>query len=199
VVLTHLAAAYQTNDLFEQAETILADLIRTDPGTATHLYNMALVKATQQKFAESLACYRKAADLDRADPRPHVKIAFILLRYPEPGKDPDAAEAVREGEIYLRLKGGEPDAEYCCLRGDAFFLRNDLKEAEAWFRRTLAIDPRCRTALQRMLNILGQKEDPTDAVQKEIDAIRKRLQDTRDQDPSGPGMDNRKRTDLTFC
>jgi tetratricopeptide (TPR) repeat protein len=196
VVLTHLAAAHQALESFEDAERVLAELVRRDPANPAHPYNMALVKAIQQKYVESLAWYRRAADLDRSDPRPHLKIAFILLRYIEPI---DTAEAVREGEIHLRLVGGKPDAEYCALRGEAAFLGKDMKEAEAWFRKALALDGACRTALQRLMNILGQKDDPTGAIQKEIDDLRRKLEDsTKKKGEGGPGMETKK-TDMTFC
>jgi len=196
VVLTHLAAAHQALESFEDAEKVLTELVRRDPANPAHPFNMGLVKAIQQKYVESLAWYRKSADLDRSDPRPHLKIAFILLRYIEP---PDTAEAIREAEIYLRLVGAKPDAEYLACRGEAAFQGNDMKEAEAWFRKALALDGACRTALQRLMNILGQKDDPTGAIRTEIDALRRKLEDsTKKKGEGGPGMELKK-TDMTFC
>ncbi len=197
-ILTHKAAAYQSFEYFEEAEKVLAELVATDPDNAVHPYNMGLVQAIQQKYPEALSWYRKSADLNRKDPRPRLKIAFILLRYPDPGKEPDTEAAVREGEIYLSRIGGEPDPEYCALRGEAAFLRREMKESEAWFRRALALNPSCRTALQRLINILGQKEDPTDAAQEEIRDLRKKLQDSLKKDKDGGGMETKK-SDMTFC
>ena len=200
VVLTHLAAAYQSLDYFDDAEKLLTELVSTDPGSAAHPFHMALVKANQMKYSDALSWYRRAAELDPADPRPHVKIAFILLRYPEPGKEPDLDAARREGEKFQQLLGGEPGAEYCSLRGEISFLRRDAKDAESWYRKALSLDPDCRTALQNLIILLGQKEDPGEAVRAEIERIRKKLQDSKGKEGGEPGQEpRRRRTDLTFC
>jgi tetratricopeptide (TPR) repeat protein len=179
VVLTHVAAAYQRLDYYDKAEKVLGELIRIDPATGVHRYNMALVKAEQMKYAEALALHRQAADLDRADPRPHLKTAYILLTFPEPGKAPDVAAAERAGEVYLQRIGGEPDAEYCALKGEAAFHRGDSKEAESWFRKALDLDRLCRTALHRLVHLLGRRDDAAGALRKEIETLRARLEEKR--------------------
>jgi tetratricopeptide (TPR) repeat protein len=190
VVLTHVVAAYQALDYFDKAEERLLELIRIDPGSGLHRYNLALVKAQQMKYAEALALHRKASELDRLDPRPYLKTAYILLTFPDPGKEPDVAGAERAGEVYLQLLGGVPDAEYCALKGEACFLRGEAKDAEAWFRRSLNLDGRCRTALSRLVHLLGRRDDPAGNIRKEIETFRKRLEEKR----TGPDA----RADRTF-
>ena len=197
VVATHRAAALQRLDRLAEAEKLLKDLIREDPGSFVHSYNLALVLAQQFRFPEALEHYRKSAELSPADPRPHLKIAFILLKYPAPGGSPDPAGAEKEASKVLSLTGKETD-EYCALRGEAAFAREDRREAERWYRRSLKLNPECRTSLNGLVMILGQEEERSTERQEELDEFRRRLSALTRARSLGKGMENEK-PNLTFC
>jgi tetratricopeptide (TPR) repeat protein len=156
------------------------------------------VSAQQQRFPAALEFYRQAAALGPSDPRPHVKIAYILVHYPEPGREPDLEGARRAADRYLGLRRGEPDAEYATLRGEVAWRREDLAEAETWFRRAVEADPGCRAALGRLAHILGRKDDGSDASRRAIEEIRRKLHEAEKSKRHGEGMEERK-VDLTFC
>jgi tetratricopeptide (TPR) repeat protein len=198
VALTHHAAGLQRLDRFPEAEALLATLVKEDPGNPAHYYNLALVNAQQQRFPASLEFYRKAASLGPSDPRPHVKIAYILVHYPEPGREPDLDGARRAADRYLGLRRGDPDAEYCTLRGEVAWRREDLAESERWFRRAVAADPGCRAALSRLAHILGRRDDGSEISRKAIEEIRRLLLEAEKGRRHGRGMEERK-VDLTFC
>ncbi|MCK6480326.1 MAG: tetratricopeptide repeat protein, partial [Planctomycetes bacterium] len=197
IVLTHRAAALQRLDHLDDAERILRTLIREDPGVFVHPYNLALVLAQQFRFPEALELYRKAAELSPGDPRPHLKIAFILLKFPAQGAQPDPDAAEREAAKVLSLTGEETD-EYLALRGEASLARGDLKEAERWFRRALAKNPECRASLNGLVRILGQEDERSPERQDEFEEFRRRLTELTRSRNQGKGMDNEKPT-LTFC
>ncbi len=194
--LTALASAYQRLDYDDKAIKIIEELMKEDPANYIHPYNMALMMVFRMRYPEAVSYYRRAAELNRFIPTPHLKIAYILLEFPEHDREPDLAEAEREGEIYLRLVGGSSDAEYCSLRGEAAFLRKDMKEAERWFRQALRFDDGCRTAISRMLHILGMRED-REKVRMEIEDLKKRME----TNSSGERREKMapKRAKMTFC
>jgi len=197
VVLTHLAAAKQKLDYYAEAEKILEFLLQDDPGNPAHPLNMAFVQARQFRFPEAIVWYRKAVDLDGRNPIPRLKIAYILLKHPEAGRPPDLDGASREGEVYRNLVGTE-DAEYCCIRGELGRHRGKEAEAVAWYRKALALNPRCQTALLNVIQSLGRKAEPTAEERKELEALKERLQDATQDRSSGEGMESEK-SDYTFC
>ncbi len=195
-VLTALASSYQRLEYDDNAERILKELIKEDPANYVHAYNMALMLVGRQRFPEAIEYYEKTAKLNSYFPTPHLKIAYILMTYPQPGKEPDVAEAERRGEIYLRLIGGTGDAEYFSLRGEGAYLRKDMDAAERWFRRALGLDDGCRTALENLLKIIGRKEDRA-RYRGEIEDLEKRM----NENSSGERREkmNSNRAKMTFC
>jgi tetratricopeptide (TPR) repeat protein len=195
-VLTHLAAVQQRLEYFAKAERTLEVLLREDPASFINSYNMAVVKARQSRFPEAMRYYRQAAQLAPRDSRPHLKMAFILLHYPESG-DPDLKAAAAEAEAYLALTGAR-DAEYCALRGVLAEKGGHGDEAEKWYRAALALDPRCVRSIMGLVQILGRRiEDLDGAQRKELEDLRRRLQE-------GEGGENekeprRRSPDATFC
>jgi tetratricopeptide (TPR) repeat protein len=197
VVLTHLAAAKQKLDYYDEAVKILEYLLQDDPGNPAHSLNMGFVQARLTRFPEAVDWYRKAAALDGSNPVPHLKIAYILLNHPERGKEPDLKAAAREGEIYRERTGAE-DAEYCCIRGEVLFLGGRESDAMEWYRRALGHAPRCQRALLRLIQHLGRKADATEAEVRELEDLKKRLLDATQDRNSGGGMETEK-SDFTFC
>jgi tetratricopeptide (TPR) repeat protein len=203
-VLTHLVAAYVELDYFDKAERILEELRSLDPGNYIHPFNLALVKARRQRYSEALALYRKAAALRPDEPVSHLKVAYILLVFPQPGEKPDTKEALREATVYLRLRGGIPDAEYCSLRGEIAFLSGDAAAAEDWFRQALDLVPDCRMALNRLIQIASRRQAPADpaereARRKETLEFRRRLMEEEEKRRKGRGGMEGRKTSLTFC
>jgi len=197
VVLTHRAAALEKLARLKEAQEILEVLIREDPGSFMNWFNLAIVFHRQHLYPQALRYYRTAADRAPADPRPPLRIAYILLTFPPPGGEPDIEGAEREAAKVLSLLGEEKD-EYCALRGQAAFLRKDLKEAERWFRKSLARNPECRTSLNGMVLLLGQEEERTEKRQLELEDLRGRLSRITRARSTGQGMENEK-PNLTFC
>jgi len=198
VVRTHVAAAQVKLDNFREAERILEALAREDPDNFLHAYNLGLVLAQQQKYPRALEWYRRAADLDPRDPRPHLKVGYILLIHPPPGGEPDAAGAEREAQVYLATTGGKND-EYCALRGEAAWVRGDRKAAERWFTESLAINPACLHSLNRMVQILGSDDRPTPEREKTLREVKERLEKAMEERNRGGGGMGAEKTGLTFC
>jgi tetratricopeptide (TPR) repeat protein len=191
VVLTHLAAVYQRLDQFENAAKVLLWMMEDDPGNATHSYHLALIQANLQRFPDAMDSYRRAARLDPADPRPHLKIAYILLQFGNREGKIDLEEAARAGEVYHSLRRGAMDGEYCALRAQIAELRRDPKSAEQWARRALEQDPLCRTALNILIKALGSGDPDATDVRQQIDSLRRRLQESLQRNAGG--------SDRTFC
>ena len=177
VVLTHLAAAKQSLNYYSEAERILEFLVKEDPANGQHSLNLGFVLASQFRFPDAVAAYRRASERDPGDPRPRIKIAYILLKHPDPGAAPDLDEAARQAEIYRGLVGTE-DGEYACMRGELALLRGEREKAAEWFRRALRHSPYCQTALNRLVQHLGQKGALTPEEEKELGDLKKRLDDS---------------------
>ena len=176
VVLTHLAAAKQSLNYYSEAERILEFLVKDDPANGQHPLNLGFVLASQFRFPDAVAAYRRASERSPGDPRPRIKIAYILLKHPSQGAEPDLDEAARQAEIYRGLVGAE-DGEYACMRGELALLRNDREKAAEWFRRALRHSPSCQTALIRLVEHLGRKDGRTAEEEKELGDLKKRLDD----------------------
>jgi tetratricopeptide (TPR) repeat protein len=174
VVLTHLAAAKQALDYYSEAERILEFLVKDDPANGQHSLNLGFVLASQFRFPEAVEAYRRASARDPGDPRPRIKIAYILLRHPAPGAEPDIDEAASQAEMYRGLVGAE-DAEYACMRGELARLRGEKEKAADWFRRALRHEPQCQTALLRLVQHLGLKDVRTADEEKELLDLKRRL------------------------
>ncbi len=203
-VLTHLAAAQMEMNQYVDAEATLDRLLREDPGDPRHAYHRAVVAHRQEKYDEALEYYRHASRMDPRDPRPHLKIAYILLH---PGRDtPDPAAALAHAEIYNNLgrgslpadRRGPPTDEYSVCRGEAARLLGNPVEAERWLRAALELNPHCRRALQGLIRVLRDGGGRSGAGEAEIQDLARRLAEENRQRNRGETMDA-PRGDQTFC
>ncbi|MHC4923406.1 MAG: tetratricopeptide repeat protein [Planctomycetota bacterium] len=197
IVRTYLAAAYQTLAYYQKAEATLDSLMKEDPRNALHPYNRGLVSAWQQKFDDALRYYSKAVGLDRKNPSPRLKMAYILLIHPPSEAGPDAKQALRHAEAYRTLTGKET-AEYCACRGEIAKARGDAAEAEKWFRRALELHPDCRHALNELIQMMGRRRTSLDAEGLDrLKELRRRLGELM-RNRRGEGMESAP-VDITFC
>jgi tetratricopeptide (TPR) repeat protein len=91
----NLAEVYSAQKRFEEAEAVLLDAIRKQPGAGDAYYGLALIYAAQDALEEAEASARQA------DAHPHrIADVHLLLAdlYVRQHKD---AEAVRELKTYL--------------------------------------------------------------------------------------------------
>jgi tetratricopeptide (TPR) repeat protein len=198
LALSHRSSAEQRLAYFQRAEATLDSLLTLDPGVALHAFNRGLVAASQQKFDEAIRFYREAIRLDPRDPRPRLKVAYILLLYPPGGGAPRIKEAIPEASAYRSLVGTRNE-EYAAFEGEVALLEGRLKDAEAHFREALARSPGCRHALNRLVQIVGQESRRSSAREAELEEWKARMaEQQRRRSAGGEGMETAA-PDLTFC
>ena len=90
----------------EEAIELFKRALELAPDVGKYHVNLGVAYGELEgKDDDALACYRKAAELDRQDPSPHLLIGYILN---ESG-DPDAAR--REWEEVTKLAPGTAEAK----------------------------------------------------------------------------------------
>ena len=198
-VARHLAAYLYARELategrLDDARTALDGLAAAYPGDA-RIALLAGEVATWRGFpGEGLAWLRRAAESAPGDPEPHLRAAYVLLVHP-PGGAPDVAAALAEAALALADAGGVESAAYRACRGEAAFAADDREAAEAWFRGVLELQPRCRWALQRLLQLTAALGAAADPERADLNA---RLSAVIGSGEMGHGMENA-RVPPTFC
>jgi tetratricopeptide (TPR) repeat protein len=161
---------------FERAAAALGRAAALRPADADLHYHHGNALLADSKYAEALAAFTRAVDLD---PRPEILAARGIVRHRHL-KDPEGAEADFTRTIEL-----DP------LSYTAYFnrglLRHEMiryREAESDLRRALAIQgtPEGIRALARLLHDRGDHEKAMDAFQRALgmardEALRKALEE----------------------
>jgi tetratricopeptide (TPR) repeat protein len=74
-----LGLAYKALGRIQDAEQCLTAVTRSDPRNSAAFCALGEIKAAQDEVAQALSLYRKARELDPADPRVHFQLGKVLL------------------------------------------------------------------------------------------------------------------------
>jgi tetratricopeptide (TPR) repeat protein len=162
------ARLYQAKSLvhlqdFAGAERALRDYVASHPDSSDALYLLGFVLNRQNRPADSLASYTKAATIARpmADDLKIVGLDYVLLA--------DYADAIKWLEKSVALDGANKDAWY--YLGRAYYTKARLMEARKAFLTVLDLDPRdakTENNLGLIFESSGQPEAAIEAYRKAI-------------------------------
>lgn len=168
-----LYTAYRTySDL---AARQLTELAQVAPESAQMHQVLAQLSASQDDFAEAIAQYRKALEIDPDVSGVHFELGQTILA----NSTDERARAEAENEFHLALAADPNNAECEYLLGEIAWLRSQPQEALKHYNRALALRPGLvdahiaagkallrlgdsRSALQELLQAVAL--DPQDAV-----------------------------------
>ena len=168
-----LYAAYRTySDL---AASQLTKLAQVAPESAQMHQVLAQLSASQDDFAEAIAQYRKAQEIDPDSSSLHFELGQTILANSTDERARDEAES----EFHLALAADPNNAECEYLLGEIAWLRSQPQEALKHYNRALALRPglvdahiaagkallrlgNSQAALQELLQAVSL--DPQDAV-----------------------------------
>jgi tetratricopeptide (TPR) repeat protein len=155
------ALLYQAKSLvhlqdFAGAERALRGYVASHPGSSDALYMLGFVLNRQNRPAESLLSYTKAAAIARpmADDLKIVGLDYALLD--------DYADAIKWLEKAVALDGDNKDAWY--YLGRAYYTKSRLIEARKAFLRALELDPRDSKAENNLGLIFESSAQPEAAI-----------------------------------
>ncbi len=162
------ALLYQAKSLvhlqdFAGAERALRGYVRSHPDSSDALYMLGFVLNRQNRPAESLASYTKAAAITRpmADDLKIVGLDYALLD--------DYADAIKWLEKAVTLDSTNKDAWY--YLGRAYYTKSRLIEARKAFLRVLDLDPRDSKAENNLGLIFESSAQPEAAIEAYRSAI----------------------------
>ncbi|MER5262569.1 tetratricopeptide repeat protein [Actinosynnema sp. NPDC002837] len=157
-----LAVALANLTRLDEAKATAAEAVRSHPGTPKAHYVLGRVHSASYEFAEAVACYDAALDLDPRYPDAFEwKITALRLqhRYDEAERVAGAAVAAVPSVPRLHV-------EHAWVLSDQH--RHD--EALAAVDRALALDPAHRWALESRIDLLQSLGRTDDALEQAADA-----------------------------
>jgi tetratricopeptide (TPR) repeat protein len=156
------ALLYQAKSLvhiqdFAGAERALRSYVPSHPHSSDALYMLGFVLNRQNRPAESLAFYTKAAAITRpmADDLKIVGLDYVLLN--------DYADAIKWLEKAVALDGTNKDAWY--YLGRAYYTKSRLNEARKAYLTILDLDPRDARAENNLGLIFESSGQPAAAIE----------------------------------
>jgi tetratricopeptide (TPR) repeat protein len=156
------ALLYQAKSLvnlqdFAGAERVLRGYVPSHPDSSDALYMLGFVLNRQNRPAESLASYTKAASIERprGDDLKMVGLDYVLLD--------DYADAIKWLEKAVTLDGTNKDAWY--YLGRAYYTKSLLIEARKAFLTVLDLDPRDSKAENNLGLIFESSAQPEAAIE----------------------------------
>lgn len=162
------ALLYQAKSLvhlqdFAGAERALRGYVSSHRDSSDALYMLGFVLNRQNRPAESLASYTKAAaiTLPKADDLKIVGLDYVLLD--------DYADAIKWLEKAVTLDGANKDAWY--YLGRAYYTKSRLIEARKAFLRVLDLDPHDSKAENNVGLIFESSAQPEAAIEAYRTAI----------------------------
>jgi tetratricopeptide (TPR) repeat protein len=167
LMLESLARGFLRTYRLMDAEACLKDLLRRDPDNTQALLLRGSIMELRQRFADALADYRRAVEIDPGHDEVRLRLTGVLLQLFEPGKaiphleylekrfpdDPEVLLRLAQAKDLLgdqeeakrlldRLLARNPDyAAALVERGKLARRASQLKEAEELLRRALAREP----------------------------------------------------------
>jgi tetratricopeptide (TPR) repeat protein len=162
------ALVYQAKALvhlqdFAGAERALRDYIPLHPDSSDALYMLGFILNRQNRPAESLASYTKAAAITHptADDLKIVGLDYVLLD--------DYADAIKWLEKSVALDGANKDAWY--YLGRAYYTGARLDEARKAFLKVIDLDPHDAKAENNLGLIFESSGEPAAAIEAYRKAI----------------------------
>lgn len=140
---------------YAQAESILRAYIAEHPQAADAVYRLAYVEQREDRPADSLKTYTSAAQLQKptSEQLTAVALDYVLLK--------DYTDAIRWLRAAVEMDGANGDAWYALGRAD--FTQSRFAEADAAFRKALAIDPKSQKAAENLGLTLDAENRPEEA------------------------------------
>jgi len=161
--LLYQAKSLVHNQDFAGAERALHSYVPSHPDSSDALYMLGFVMNRQNRPAESLASYTKAAAITRpmADDLKIVGLDYALLN--------DYADAIKWLEKAVALDGTNKDAWY--YLGRAYYTKSRLDEARRAYLTVLDLDPRDARAENNLGLIFESSGEPEAAIEAYRKAI----------------------------
>ncbi|MEO8379744.1 MAG: sulfatase-like hydrolase/transferase [Acidobacteriota bacterium] len=152
-----------TGKRFDEAASILEDLVRRDPQNAVFRGSLAKVERLRGHGGRAIELYREAVVFAPDDPQNWYNLASA---FQQAGDMTRAGEAAREA-----LRHDAANAEAHNVLGIAYSAGGDAAQALEQFQRALAIDPRNARAYNNVGNVAragGRTAQAEQAYQKAI-------------------------------
>jgi tetratricopeptide (TPR) repeat protein len=148
---------------FPEAELALRGYLRSSPNSSDALYMLGFVLNRENRPADSLAVYTKAAAIANptADDLKIVGLNYVLLN--------DYADAIKWLEHAVALDAANKEAWY--YLGRAYYTKAMLGEARRAFERILDLDPKNARAKNNLGLILETEGQPDAAIQAYRESI----------------------------
>jgi tetratricopeptide (TPR) repeat protein len=161
--LLFAAKAFVHLNKFAEAETALRSYLVGHADSAEALYLLGYVLHRQNRAADSLEIYTKAAALKPplADDLKIVGLNYVLLE--------DYASAIHWLEKAVELDPKNHEAWY--FLGRAYYTRSRIPEAKAAFERVLLLNPKDAKAENNLGLVLESEAHPAEAIEAYKQAI----------------------------
>jgi len=163
-----LALALTRN--YQEAEAELAEAMRLDPTLFEAPYFYARTALAQGKYALAAEMYERAAALRPDDYQPVALLVSVLEKLDRPGAAHDAElRALALIERAVEINPGDQRALY--LGVGAFVRLGDLKRAEEWTARVLALGPEEPATLYNLgchQAVMGHTEKALELLERAI-------------------------------
>ena len=142
----------------DAAADLYAAVIEREPGQATALHNLGILRAGQGRAEEALGLIRRAIEAEPGTPESHANLAALLQRL---GRD-EEARAAYERAVALRPEY----AEAFTGLADLASARGEAAEAEALYLRALGAEPHLSAALTNLGVLLMAQGRPREAGER---------------------------------
>ena len=142
----------------EAAAGFYAAVIEREPGQATALHNLGILRAGQGRAEEALGLIRRAIEAEPGTPEAHANLAALLQRlgHAEEARAAYGRAIALRPEFVAALSG----------LGDLAAARGEVAEAEALYLRALDAEPQLTAALTNLGVLLMAQGRPREAGER---------------------------------
>lgn len=155
--LLFAAKAFVHLEQYSDGENSLRGYLRNHPDSSDGLYLLAYVLHRENRPAESLETYTKAAAIEppTGDDLKIVGLNYVLLG--------DYADAIRWLEQSVALDSKNQEAWY--YLGRAYYTQSRITESDAAFRKALQLNPKDAKAENNLGLVLESEAHPDEAIE----------------------------------